>query len=304
MSWRVRRSSAVVALVALSAISALAFSSTSCWSAPATLPETASKASVGVFEEPSTSQSSFRAASPQRHESRSSWWSGATAFSFLAALVLAFASPQTALAKDVEVYFGQGCFWHVQHMFAEKELEDLSRATKTLTAVSGYAGGETKKVCYHNREGAPDYGKLGHTEVVNVSIPEEKVQSFAKFYFDSATASPFGRNDPQDLGGEYRSAIGLPGGVESPLYEQVKAANKDRVKLVAGAGGDPDTLMKNTVYVYDSDKFPFVQGEAYHQFHDDMREKYSDQYKRMKAVFKMDGRLKPTNAACPDEQFS
>ncbi len=56
------------------------------------------------------------------------------------------------------------------------------------TAIAGYAGsdkvGTDGKVCYHNPEGDSDYAELGHSEVVRVRIPSDKIGAFAKPYFD------------------------------------------------------------------------------------------------------------------------
>jgi hypothetical protein len=38
-------------------------------------------------------------------------------------------------------------------------------------------------VCYHNFQSIADYGKLGHGEVVGMSIPEERVGDFSVEYF-------------------------------------------------------------------------------------------------------------------------
>jgi hypothetical protein len=42
------------------------------------------------------------------------------------------------------------------------------------------------------------------------------------------------------------------------------------MRLVQGAGDEGDTLAVKTVLVYDSNKFPFYEGELYQQFHDDV----------------------------------
>jgi hypothetical protein len=74
------------------------------------------------------------------------------------------------------------------------------------------------------------------------------------------------RVDPMDRGAEYRSLLGLPGGTGHPSYPAVEeAAQKYGFKLLAGKGNDPDTLGKQTVYVYDTKQFPFYQAEVYHQ---------------------------------------
>jgi hypothetical protein len=95
----------------------------------------------------------------------------------------------------------------------------LGRDGNTFTSVVGYAGGSKAgsdgKVCYHNLLMDSDYGRLGHTEVVAVRVPEDRLLFFCEQYlrlFNSAGV----RADPQDRGGEYRSAVGLPGGFNNP----------------------------------------------------------------------------------------
>jgi len=227
-----------------------------------------------------------------------------------AALVVAVGiagGPRVALAEEdsVQLYFGQGCFWHVQHEFVKKEISALGRQPQDTTSLVGYAGstkvGDGDRVCYHNLARAPDYGQLGHTEVVGLSVPKSKVGEFAKFYLDAAAGYPLGRADPQDRGTEYRSAIGLPGGVDSPLFAEIQAANNGRMELVPGQGGDADTLMTDKVWVYDSNKFPFYQGEVYHQYHDDMLERYPQNYHKLKQTMLDSGRLKTVQ--CPELGF-
>lgn len=73
--------------------------------------------------------------------------------------------------EDIKVYFGAGCYWHVQHEFVLKEAAELGRSGAAFSAVTGYAGGtgtERGLVCYHNGRGVSDYGRLGHAEAVQV----------------------------------------------------------------------------------------------------------------------------------------
>ena len=42
----------------------------------------------------------------------------------------------------IDVYFGCGCFWHVQHEFVECERRVLGRSDMEITARAGYAGGK------------------------------------------------------------------------------------------------------------------------------------------------------------------
>ena len=69
----------------------------------------------------------------------------------------------------IKVYFGAGCFWHVQHEFVGEEVAALRRTPDTITARAGYAGGlrtgDGGKLCYHNPRQFADYGKFGHAEV-------------------------------------------------------------------------------------------------------------------------------------------
>jgi peptide methionine sulfoxide reductase MsrA len=200
------------------------------------------------------------------------------------------------------VYFGAGCFWHVQHEFVLAERSILGRKDDELTSLTGYAGGKSDsegRVCYHNFQSIADYGKLGHGEVVGLSIPDSKIEDFAVEYFKLFNDKGE-RADPMDKGGEYRSLLGLPGGSKHSAYPQVEAAGKARgMTLVDGKGNDPDTLGKRLVYVYDSNKFPFYQAEFYHQYHNDfLTPAYGKEYNNLAEHALKDGRIKITG--CPD----
>ena len=54
--------------------------------------------------------------------------------------------PPRALAAEgaanmQDVYFGAGCYWHVQHESVQAEREKLGRKDNELTSLTGYAGG-------------------------------------------------------------------------------------------------------------------------------------------------------------------
>lgn len=106
-----------------------------------------------------------------------------------AATAITFGSAATVAAADDEtdVYFGVGCFWHIQHEFVDAERKLLGRGDHQLTSRAGYAGGTKTgsegRVCYHNFQGLADYGKLGHGEVVGMRLPEKSIGEFAKVYF-------------------------------------------------------------------------------------------------------------------------
>eukprot|EP00961_Rhodomonas_salina_P004330 59421-Rhodomonas_salina.1 len=79
-----------------------------------------------------------------------------------------------AAGEEIQVYFGSGCFWHVQHEFIEAEKKHLGRSEKESTSIAGYAGGlktgPDGKVCYHNLMMDSDYGRMGHSEAVGVKV--------------------------------------------------------------------------------------------------------------------------------------
>jgi len=198
--------------------------------------------------------------------------------------------PHLALSSSTgptAVYFGSGCFWERQYAYAwEVELGGslegnstlFGRSMDTVTSAVGYAGskkvGPNGRVCYHNDESqADDYDVLGHGEAVQVMLDEGKealqFQAMLKSFFSAYTQGY--RPDPFDMGGQFRSFIGIPGGINGTLYKHVVAANcalskKNQLKLTEGKGGEDDTPF-GTAWIYDSEEFPFHRGEQYHQFH-------------------------------------
>jgi peptide methionine sulfoxide reductase MsrA len=202
-----------------------------------------------------------------------------------ALLFESFVSPATAADEElVDVYFGCGCFWHVQHEFVEAEKTILGRADDELTARAGYAGGQAGakdgKVCYHNGKNIADYGRLGHAEVVRVKIPPSKFQDFAVEYC-KLFKNGLRPDQAGDRGGEYRNLVGLPGGSKSPLAQLLVEASKttgDQLDFAVGKGSDGDAA--KLAWIMDTDKYPFFVGEAYHQFHDGfaMGENYPSSY--------------------------
>eukprot|EP00420_Gonyaulax_spinifera_P021671 CAMPEP_0197911476 /NCGR_PEP_ID=MMETSP1439-20131203/72887_1 /TAXON_ID=66791 /ORGANISM="Gonyaulax spinifera, Strain CCMP409" /LENGTH=262 /DNA_ID=CAMNT_0043533205 /DNA_START=41 /DNA_END=829 /DNA_ORIENTATION=- len=201
-------------------------------------------------------------------------------------------TPQPLGDDEVEVYFGAGCFWHVQAELNEAEEDVLGRSGASITGITGYAGGfdNSGEVCYTN------YGKKGHTEVVQLRLPRRHVAAIATFVWQDLF-SRGERTDTANRGAPYRSAIGLPGGAagDPRLLEAIDAAQGTReVKLVPGSGDDGDNLGTRSIYVYDSNKFPFHQAELYHQFHD-----YKGSYRKDLLAA---GRLRETS--CPSETMA
>jgi len=222
-----------------------------------------------------------------------------------------FAAPATAALDprppspdDLTIYVGAGCFWHVQHEMIVAESKILKRGSKTFTSVAGYAGGtkvgKNNDVCYHNRMSFSDYGSMGHTEVVAVKVPNDRLLYFMEAFLGLFDANGI-RNDPQDAGGEYRTALGLPGGMKNDAVSVLREfATQKGMRVLAGKGDEGDTLEDKTIYVYDTAQFPFHAGELYHQYHDDMGVDYGEEYHAMRDVALQRGTLTVSN--CPGDR--
>lgn len=248
-----------------------------------------------------------------------------------------FGLPKTLRQNDdlVDVYVGAGCFWHIQHELVKWEQTVLGRSPDEITAVVGYAGaalvdggGNTQKAVCYNTKDETDYGAMGHTEAVAIKVPKSRLEAFLRDVFFSLFSSRDGeRADPQDVGPEYRSAIFLPFGKDEKeerenvggsaartgsfgVYEALLRRTNDESRsgkapmtLLPGRGSDPDTLGRGgLIWVLDSDRYPFYRGEMWHQFHDDMVEKYPEKYHRLKDTLVKNGRVAPTG--CPERRAS
>ncbi|PRW05953.1 Peptide methionine sulfoxide reductase [Chlorella sorokiniana] len=218
----------------------------------------------------------------------------------------------SALGDVTPVYFGNGCFWGRQYDFIQTE-KALGRDASSMSAVVGYAGGRTPsqadgKVCYYSGPRGSVYEELGHAETVQVDLrgdpaqAERQFRAFAKTYFSQFRKTPFGmlRQDPQDVGPGYRNVVGLPGGVDSPLFPLLQEANIYNMKLLPGNGNayDPSAAAAapqaaaldsargapvegdefNTVWVLDSNQLGFNRAEQYHQFHNGLGKAFPKSY--------------------------
>lgn len=217
--------------------------------------------------------------------------------------VLLSDTPAALVLQDV--YFGVGCYWHIQHEFVQAERLLLGRGDHELTARTGYAGsvrtGPDGRVCYHNFLGYADYEMLGHAEVVGLKLPKSSIVDFAQVYFGLFDPETKDRVDPQDKGPEYRALVGLPGGLNHSEYPAIESLGMSlNFTLQLGDGGDPDTLGKNgLVYVYDSIQFTFHQAEVFMQFHDDFQsDPYGSEYNKLMEQALEDGRI--LGQGCPD----
>jgi len=217
---------------------------------------------------------------------------------FIASFVLSALSTIHAEDTQIEVYFGAGCFWHIQHVFIEAEKRILGRDGATLTALTGYAG--------HSKKGTACYmDEKVSAEVVGMKIPQSSLAKFAEVYF--GTFVGLDRSHTGDRGPHYRAVIGLPGGLwirdgsssqkMNPLFAHISNATTAKFEFKTGHGDDADTLFQPWIWVYDSNnKFPFNQAEIYHQFHDDYLPggDYGVAYEDLRATLTCQGILTPT----------
>jgi peptide methionine sulfoxide reductase MsrA len=225
--------------------------------------------------------------------------------------------PKTSNAAEInqdhliDVYFGCGCFWHVQHEFIQAERRILNRSDEELTARTGYAGGKAGaldgKVCYHNGKGISDYGKLGHAEVVHLRIPPSSYTDFAIEYTKLFDRNGYRPDQLGDRGSEYRNLVGFPGGANADNYlQQLLSASKengDKLAFTIGEGSDAD--QRALVYIMDSSEsaYPFFVAEAYHQFHNGFApgEKYPKEYNAIAEALSSVGKL--SNSKCPTSRL-
>mmetsp|Transcript_39 Transcript_39/g.78 ORF Transcript_39/g.78 Transcript_39/m.78 type:complete len:304 (-) Transcript_39:101-1012(-) len=206
---------------------------------------------------------------------------------------------------EIEVYFGCGCFWHVQHEFVEAERKILGRSDSQITSRAGYAGGKAGamdgKVCYHNAGQIADYGKLGHAEVVRLQIPKDKFEDFAVEYFNLFDNKGDRPDQFGDRGPEYRNLVGVPGGTQSEYAKLLVSASVksgDKLDFAKGRGDDPDA--RAVSFVMDTADYPFFVAEQYHQFHDgfNLGENYPGSYNGLAGKMAKTGTLGVSN--CPN----
>eukprot|EP00933_Yihiella_yeosuensis_P064047 TRINITY_DN67378_c0_g1_i1.p1 TRINITY_DN67378_c0_g1~~TRINITY_DN67378_c0_g1_i1.p1 ORF type:complete len:302 (+),score=43.86 TRINITY_DN67378_c0_g1_i1:69-974(+) len=197
------------------------------------------------------------------------------------ASALAGLLPGEAQARDkqVDIYFGSGNFWRLQHEFVMKEALALGRRQGDLSALAGYAGGKKTgprdQVCLPNAIGPwPNHKDLGHAQVVRVSLPSSKLKDFVEFF-----GTQISKRKRFDVGSNFRNVIGLRKGLKSEYIPVIQEALGDKIKLVEGKGNEPDNYLKDTVYVYDSKAFPYRTAEISNQFHDDLPEMYGNDYR-------------------------
>lgn len=95
-----------------------------------------------------------------------------------------------------EIYFAGGCFWGVEGYF--------SRIEGVLSAVSGYANGQTENPSYEDVV----YRNTGHAEAVKVMYAPEQVSLTTLLLHFFRIINPTTLNQQgNDVGSQYRSAV-------------------------------------------------------------------------------------------------
>lgn len=144
---------------------------------------------------------------------------------------------------------------------------------------------------------------MGHTEVVAIDVPKDKVETFLEQRFLQLFDANGIRADPQDTGREYRSALGLADGIRHPAVARLKSlATQKGMRLLEGLGGEGDTLRERSIYVYDTRAFGFYSAELYHQFHNDMVGTYGPQYAALRDAAQ--ARRLISLSSCPGDSSS
>jgi hypothetical protein len=74
-----------------------------------------------------------------------------------------------------------------------------------------------------------------HT-IVHTPAQAASVRSSAALLLSPPVPLPLPPQDPQDQGAGYRNVVGLPGGMDSPLFKILQEENVNKMKLLKGQG--------------------------------------------------------------------
>ncbi|GMI06045.1 hypothetical protein TrRE_jg3846 [Triparma retinervis] len=215
-------------------------------------------------------------------------------------------------ASETTYFFGNGCFWHNQHLFT-KEFEQarLGRKDGELSSTAVYVAGtnEPSPLCYPSSSGFNNHEEFGSAEAVSIAINDEKEFSLAAdiFFgdFQRIAAKTWARRDVYDQGAQFRAVVGVPGGIKGKMGGLLEAANKHNMTLLEGVGSDPDTFEDNSVYVYDTREGgagTVQEAEICLQYHQDNNdEEYEEEYKALKQMRVEQGTLKDNSCPSPND---
>jgi|GEM_PF-1408882 len=137
--------------------------------------------------------------------------------------------------------FGGGCFWGVEHIFAED-------VPGVLDAVSGYSGGHVDNPTYKQ----VSYEDTGHVEVVQITFDPTKVtyEQLVNFFYRMIDPTQVNGQGP-DRGSQYRSVVFSYNDAQKEIAEKVKAQRQ--------------LTSKRPIAVVTEPAQKFYKAEDYHQ---------------------------------------
>ncbi len=151
--------------------------------------------------------------------------------------------PESRPVPSDTAYFAGGCFWGVEHRFAQ--------VPGVIDAVSGYQGGHVEDPTYRD----VCSGNSGHAETVKVVFDQARVSyvELLEIFFDLHDPTTLNRQGP-DAGSQYRSAI------FSASEEQAQAA-RDYIRELEASGKSGDRPIVTRIETAQT----FYPAEDYHQ---------------------------------------
>lgn len=146
------------------------------------------------------------------------------------------------MQNQESIVFGGGCFWCLEAAF--------SRTKGVVSALSGYAGGESKNPSYEQVCG----GRTGHAEVVKVTFDTGQItlEDILHIYFlihDPTTLNRQGH----DIGTQYRSVVFYTDEIQKQTVEKI-------IQELTAADVYADPFVTEVVPLTE-----FYEAEEYHQ---------------------------------------
>ncbi|MFN5943884.1 MAG: peptide-methionine (S)-S-oxide reductase MsrA [Phycisphaerae bacterium] len=150
------------------------------------------------------------------------------------------AAPMNAKPGTEIALVGAGCFWGVEHIFAEQD--------GIINAISGYSGGHVENPTY--KQICTDM--TGHAEVVQVTFDPAKIsyEQVIDIFFRLHDPTQINRQGP-DIGTQYRSVIYYYNDEQKAAAQRVKDKFAPRFKRPIATAIEPAK--------------PFYIAEDYHQ---------------------------------------
>ncbi|MHA1923586.1 MAG: peptide-methionine (S)-S-oxide reductase MsrA [Candidatus Heimdallarchaeota archaeon] len=136
------------------------------------------------------------------------------------------------------IILGGGCFWCIEAVYSEIK--------GIISAVSGYAGGETKNPSYRDVTS----GSSGHAEVVKVTYNNEiiSLDQILEIFFEMHDPTTLNRQ-ANDIGTQYRSIILYNSSEEEQvIIEAIKKAQNNWPNSIVTEVGKSEEFYKAEEY--------------------------------------------------------